>query len=190
MGKYSIREVLLFTWKFFPTRFQNLRRDVLKKIVFTHRVLYDLDKNKKVGDVYRVTTYSYPQYYPYRRSGQRRQRRVQHHYDIFLEMDRLSVDTKNWKIRVGSHRKWVKNPPPSMIRSATNPKALYLDVGDYNAMVLGINGDFYFRQATAFYLAGHLYGRLWTVGENRTPFFGKHDLRLLEELIRRKFLSF
>lgn len=74
-------------------------------------------------------------------------------------------------------------------------RAPYLDVGDFNAQELGINGDFIFRIAWALDYNGHLFGRMYPklpstiTNPTYTPFFPKHGLRLIEELMKRGVLK-
>lgn len=68
---------------------------------------------------WRVTTYSYPQYYPYlgkRSKGARNQRTIRHQYDIVFEIDQsLSINSKDWKYRIGSDRIPIK-PDQSQVK--------------------------------------------------------------------------
>jgi len=68
--------------------------------------------------------------------------------------------------------------------------APYLDKGDFNSRVNGINGDAHFRLHPALKMFGHLYGR---EPENLTPnpkniFCPKHMLALIDFLIKRGIL--
>lgn len=75
-------------------------------------------------------------------------------------------------------------------------KAEFLDVGDYNSRVLGINGDFYFRCSYVWKKNGHLYGYSYP---SNTPapirnkynvvFFPKHFINVIETLANRKILK-
>jgi len=73
--------------------------------------------------------------------------------------------------------------------------AKYLDVGDYNAQMLGINGDFIFRDAWALRYHGHLYGQMHPLrsaperNPSNIPFFPKHGLALIEHLMKRGILK-
>lgn len=72
--------------------------------------------------------------------------------------------------------------------------AKYLDQGDFNAQEMGIMADFIYRAAYAFKVHGHLYGRMAvdkpsSLNKNNIPFFNKHALRLIKELMRRGILS-
>lgn len=188
MGQYTIRQVLYFTNRFFASRFSYMRRDVLKKIYIRNRKYFD-SKGRVTKETFYATTMSYPQYYPYQR-GVKRQRKIRHEYDIILLLDQLSVDTTEWKLRVGSNYKWVYKVSPKLLRSKKNPYGIYLNVGDYNARQLRINGDFYFRQATPLKKYGHLYGPLReSFTKNEIPFFGKHDLRFLSVLVKKGILK-
>lgn len=68
-------------------------------------------------------------------------------------------------------------------------RAKYLDVGDWNSRVQGINGDAYTRVHPILAHYGHLYGRNWTVAEDLSkPFLPKHILRILDVLIKKGIL--
>lgn len=226
MGDLTITEVMQNTYRHFPTRFQTRRRDVVKRIEVKEVKTverHDVQGEPRVRTSYWIISKSWPNYPPYLRQGRTRQRRIPHYYDIMLEMDELSLTTKNWRMRVGSGRKWVEHPPQSQIKSlypetrrklrrkaqrrAQNrteenrlyreyvnkhkKRAPYLDVGDYNSRVLGLNGDWVFRQSYAYWKAGHLWGRNY-YGNVPAPimnpanivFFDKHQLNTIEILMR------
>jgi len=75
-------------------------------------------------------------------------------------------------------------------------RAKYLDVGDYNSKVNGINADFYFRDVWAFHKHGHLFGRQYSgvmpspeTNPGAIPFFPKHTIRLIDILLQRGILK-
>lgn len=227
MGKYNIKQVLNFTYqsKQFKNRIKNRNRDVLKSIRIQE--LKDLASGKKR---WRVITSSYPQYKPYTKikgKYSKKQRKIKHKYDITLLMTALSINTTEWKIRVGSQKKWIKNPPQTKIKQiyqSTSKKikeqsesrfdkkkdrakfikqekdkirkrGKYLDVGDYNARVKGINGDFLFRLEYILRENDHLYGRNRATtppeitNKKEIQFFDKHSLRLIEILMNKGILK-
>ena len=74
---------------------------------------------------------------------------------------------------------------------AHRKSAKYLDAGDYNSQVRGINGDFAFRVAPTLYHYGHLYGKQVQTeadGDFSHPFLPKHALRLIDYLIKQGIL--
>lgn len=221
------------TRKNFPTRFEYRDRDVLRRVTIKQRKEINANHPERPQYYYKIVTYSYPQYGNYlrmtgRRGRQRQyQRTVRHQYDNILELDRLSLNTYNWKYRLGSQKKPIKKPPQKHIKqlykeTRDNYKkkanrrgntqqekrriykelverhkrnAKYLDAGDYNSQILGINQDFYYRAQWAFYVHGHLYG-LMVVKKpsNQTnpkalPFFPKHAIHLIEELMQKGILK-
>jgi hypothetical protein len=127
MGKYTIKQVLYDTLQSdFKNRLTNSGRDVLKRISIEEVTTINRGAfDKKFGTgvkKYRVKTYSYPQYKPYTNyKGKRslRQRTIKHQYDIVLEMDKLTVNTTNWVMRVGSE-KLPKKPNQTMIKQIYN----------------------------------------------------------------------
>jgi hypothetical protein len=70
--------------------------------------------------------------------------------------------------------------------------APYLDAGDYNSRVLGLNGDFYFRVGPIAKQYGCLYGKYCNISKPKDltmVFFPKHCLRLIEILVSKKILK-
>lgn len=232
MGYFTIKQVLVKTrTSKYKTRFVNMERDVLKRIVIQKVTSLKFgalqsEKETKSVEKYRIITFSYPQYGQYLKikgKKSRRQRKIKHEYDIVLELDRMSINTRNWKIRVGSYFKWDFNPRQRYIKTVYHEttrklrkaaelkfskrkdqdkfvreakvkirkNGKYLDIGDYNSRKRGINGDFYFRQSYIFWRTGHLFGKLINkeLPEDNKIFFGKHELRVIEILLKRKILK-
>lgn len=73
----------------------------------------------------------------------------------------------------------------------------YMDVGDYNSRVLGINGDFYFRDSPLMFAYNCLYGPLWhkefpVRGRDKElnfPYTDKHFFGLLWHLLKKGFIK-
>lgn len=221
-GTYTIRQVLSFTKQTeFKNRYKYAKRDKIYGSVRIKKIKYfDPDRLKAPIVKYEVTTTSVPHYPPYRykqqggkNAGRTRQRNIKHQYDITFETGRLSIDEKNWVIRLGSGKTW-KYPPQSKIKSIyrktrkrwnedqikkhKRKKNLYLDVGDYNARYQGINGDFLFRCAYVYKKYGHLYGRqygkaaiqkLTEKNPREIMFFPKHLIVFIELLIQAGILG-
>ena len=225
MGTFTIPEVHNITYKHYKTRFTYYKRDVVKSIKI--KEIKTIERHDRPGEPRVLTKYwiiskSYPQYPPYVKKGQSRQRRIAHEYDVMLEMDELTLTTKNWRMRVGSGKKWMPNPPQSMIKTLYprtkktlknkalrhtqtqreantlykqyvekhKKRAKYLDTGDYNSRVLGLNGDFIFRCSFAYWKAGHLWGRNYYGNVPATVtnplnivFFTKHQLGVMKVLM-------
>lgn len=123
--------------------------------------------------------------------------------------------------RVGSQKKWLSHPNQNQIRTiyketrerwnrkynklstkekkkaidkeiAKIKKNEYLDVGDYNSRVLGINGDNYFRCYPLQVKYGCLYGRSYFMeipDKIKIPFFCKHMLGTLYFLLKKGILK-
>lgn len=233
MGDYSLQQAFLLTQKYYSTRFRNKERDVIKSITIkevSQVDRHDLPGEPRVYKKYSIESKSYPQYPPYftgRDSRGRQiqyQRSVMHHYDVVLEMDELSLSTKNWKLRVGSGRKWQNHPSQNQVKTlypetrrrlqrkanrGDNPsaeykrlvqdhkdRARYLDVGDYNSQVLGLNGDWIFRCDYAYYEHGHRFGRNYygnvparETNPNSIVFLPKHAINMIEQLMQRGVIT-
>jgi len=213
-GEFTIRQVLNFTYEQFRNRFEYRKRDVVKRIIVKKIRKYEADRNFAPTILFEIESKSWPQYKPYinqKQTGSKKQRKVHHEYDVVFQFDRLSVDTTAWKSRLGSGKKWVARPPQGMIKSiykenqrwskqlkASHRKsAPYLDAGDYNSRMKGINADFHFRCSYAYHFHNHLYGR--DLGAYNVPpkklntqlivFFTKHQLNVLETLMERGILK-
>jgi hypothetical protein len=231
MGTYTLKELLQITHKYYQNRYDYKRRDVVKRVTVKQiRTvdIHDQPNEPRIRTKYEIISKSYPQYRPYftgvdRRGIQRRyQRSIAHYYDIIIEIDRLSINTKNWRGRVGSGKRWEPRPPQKQIKSLysetrerfrrrankrnyTNAQrqaaykklveihrrgAKFLDVGDWNSRVKGLNGDFIFRCDFAWWSADHRFGRNYygnvpAKQMNRTNivFAPKHFLNVVEVLM-------
>jgi len=177
-GTYTIKEVLRLTKKYFGNRYDNMKRDKIRgNVSITKRKVLNPDRIGEPIIKYVIQTQSTPQYKPYIKKGRTRQHRIRHHYDTVFEIDELSLNTKNWKMRVGSGKIWKDKVSQGLIRSISketrkkwsdkkikahkNKRNLYENVGDWNSRVLGINADFLFRNAWVYREKGHLYGRIY-----------------------------
>lgn len=230
---YSLQQVLEFTRKYFPTRFDYRRRDVLRKVVVKERKEINLKDPSRPQHRIQVETYSYPQYGNYlRMTGDGRprqyQRTVRHQYDSVLTFQEPTMQTKVWKYRLGSQKKWNPNPSEKQLKTISRDLrqkykrkaerkagpgatkkdinkeykkiverhkrgAKYLDVGDWNSQVLGINADFIFRDAWALRVHEHLYGQMSerrpsSLNPKNIPFFPKHGIALIEYLLQKGIL--
>lgn len=238
-GTFTLRQMLenTYTTKF-RTRFEYKARDVLKKVVLIKETTLHPDRPDSPTVTYVFRSFSYPNYAPYNNHVKNggKQRKVRHQYDQVLsivadENGQFSMNSRNWKYRLGSQKKWQKNVPQNKVKTIyreTQEKwnkdkfqererlikrysgetlkkkikeldlkykkkaeqhkknAPYLDSGDFNSQVLGINGDAHFRLHPALKLYGHLYGR---EPEGLTPnpeniFCPKHMIALIEYLIK------
>jgi len=126
MGKYSIKEILSFTQQSskFNSRFFYMQRDVLKGIQIKKIKKLDLfNLNQQPEIYYDIRSASYPQYKPYinvKGKYSRRQRKIKHFYDIYFQIDETkSLNTKNWKWRVGSEKE-PRDAPQAMLKSVKN----------------------------------------------------------------------
>lgn len=126
MGSFTIKKIIDITHKHYRNRFDYKDRDVLKKITVKEVKeveRHDIPNKPRVYTKYVIESYSYPQYPPYYTGRDKRgrstqyQRSIKHQYDVTFEMDKLSLNTKNWTSRVGSGKIWKTDPPQSQIKS-------------------------------------------------------------------------
>jgi hypothetical protein len=122
MGDYTIQQVLELTDKYFPTRYDYRDRDVLRRVIIKRRKEINAKDPSQPQHYFQIETFSYPQYGEYltmtgRRGRPRRyQRTVRHQYDNILTVQELSLQTNVWKYRLGSQKKWRKQPPQKQIK--------------------------------------------------------------------------
>ena len=125
--------------------------------------------------------------------------------------------------RIGGYKKWQTNVPQNKVKSIfkstreriekkysklpskEKEKAIrkdldnirrrgkYLDVGDYNSQVNGLNGDFYFRDAYVMQKYSCLYGRNYHNEYCKGidfPFFPKHALGIIHWCLKRGIIKY
>lgn len=221
-GTFSLKEVFIFTQQYNKgNRFDNAKRDKIYSSVKIRKIHYfEPDRAGAPIVKWQVTTTSRPSYSPYTyrqkegvRKGSFRRRKVSHTYDIVFEADSLSLNTKNWKLRLGSGKTW-KKPSQKLVKSIyketrnkwskeriarhKKKRGLYLDAGDWNSRVQGINADFLFRCSWVYGKNGHLYGRSYGLDSSTPPakmnpkqimFFPKHVIVFLELLMNNGILK-
>ena len=213
-GIFSIKDVMQMTYQSkFKNRYDNKERDVLKSITINTVKKFNVDRLDSVEVKYLATTSSYPQYKPYinvKGKHSKTQRKIKHSYDIIFETTELSLTNTKWKLRVGS-QKIPRKAPQSEINSIYREnlklwskqrikqhrasKKKYLNSGDWMAQVLGVNGDFLYRQEFVFAFNNHLFGRNRATyppditNPMKIMFFGKHELRFFEVLMQKGILT-
>lgn len=128
-GDYTLAQAVHMTRENAPSRFENMERDVIKRIEIQQVRSYDPDQVVSSGELstplvkYVVRTRSYPQYREYlsktgknkkQREQRSKQRTVHHDYETIIEFgdDGITMNTTKWKMRVGSGRKWKGRKPP------------------------------------------------------------------------------
>ena len=125
--------------------------------------------------------------------------------------------------RIGGFKKWQDNVPQNKVKTVfketrnrlerkykklpqkqkeemirrevekIQKRGQYLDVGDYNSRVNGLNGDFYFRDSFIMQQYDCLYGRCWTEKKYNGidfVFFPKHALACVNFLLKKGILKF
>lgn len=226
-GTFTLRQVLLLTHRHFPQRFRTRVGEELRivhlEITKVHHREYATLASIRAGktpesrDYYRIVTYLEPKYKVRKINGSTRVfgRKVTKSYQIILEIDRLSVDTKHWRIRLGTGKIWRKvngdrfmaitkkeralNPNTAQLSKTKALKSnSFLNEGDWNALALGLNADFIFRCSYIYKKYGHLYGTTQGLPDRLPPnktnpkgimFFPKHILNFLDLLTQMKILG-
>lgn len=204
-GSYSLHEAIEMTYRFKPSRFDNWERDVIKKIQIRKVRSYSPDRTTAPTQKWEVVTYSYPQYGEYltktgknkkARNNRKKQRTVRHQYETVIQFgdEGMTLQTKKWRMRVGSGRKWAgRKPAQNQIhqiytetvehwrslfdgdeekvrerkRKHRRKKYPYLSVGDYLSKRYGIMLDFSVRLAYVYKKHNHLYG--YCYGSDKAP---------------------
>ncbi|MGD9678093.1 MAG: hypothetical protein AB7V16_06985 [Vulcanibacillus sp.] len=121
--KLSIREIMLYTDRYFKTRFEYSERDILNsKIRVIQKKTYVKDRPNIFEEKLEIESWSAPQYYPYNKHTKgRRQMKYKHHYSIVIQLAKddngiYSYDSKiRW--RVGSFKQVPRKVPQSKIKS-------------------------------------------------------------------------
>ena len=190
---WSLKRLLMNTYAHseIRNRFDNMKRDVLRGIRVEKRTVHDGISPSKTWTVYRIISFSYPQYSPYTSSTNRltgsKQRRYKHQYEVVLSLQTLSMNSPV-RLRTGANRKWDFSPagrsrklPNGIVREGTNVRN-------------GINGDFFMRLEFLYAQAGILFGRCYANGPpihtnpHRILFLDKHALRVVRTLMERGIL--
>lgn len=191
-GKYTIKELIQKTYisSKFKNRFDYKDRDSVKSIQIK-KIHYFNNVDRNFAPIVRIeiTTRSTPRYAPYIRvtkNGRIKQRGIKHQYDITFEIDRMSINSKNWAVMVGSGKNFVRNKVPQnkvhsifrenlkrwskeKIDAHRKKKGLYLTPEDYAAQELGVNLDWRMRASYVFNVYGHRLGREYNLARNKPP---------------------
>ena len=156
----------------------------------------------------------------------KRQLQVKHKYDLTLVIENdkngnFSFDSRiRW--RVGGFKKWNTKPSQNLIKSVykktrdnlskrygkgtqrykdeinkIKAKGKYENVGDYNAQVNGLNGEYFYTLSPLAYVYNCSYGVIWNkefnskkpFNEIKFPFFCKHSLALIFYLLKKRILK-
>ncbi len=150
-----------------------------------------------------------------------RQHSVTHHYDtkILFGNEGMTLSTKKWQMVVGSMRRIPDKIPQDKIGSifretskrwkkkysveeykkkvkSHKRRAKYIDKGDFISQELGINQDFLYRQAYAYHVHNHLYGRNYfgnipakKTNPQNIMFFNKHQIAIIKILLAKGILT-
>lgn len=223
-GDFTLLQALYLTMENKRNRFDYMNRDVIKSIEIQEVKSYTPDRLNHPLVKYIIKTRSWPQYGEYlsktgknpkQRKNRAYQRTVSHEYETILQFgtEGITLNTKQWKMRVGSGRKWLDRKPPQSqlasiyrenlntwskekIRRHRSKKYPYLSVGDFLSKKYGINMDFSIRLAYVYRKHGHLYG--YCFGSDQPPvernprqefFLPKHAIRIIDALGRQGILE-
>jgi len=118
----TIRDIMLYTDRYFKTRFEYSLRDVLKsKIKIINKKTYIKDRPGTFEEKLEIVSWSAPQYSPYNRHTKGRQMKYKHTYDVVIQLARddngeYSYDSKiRW--RVGSFKQVPKYIPQKEVKT-------------------------------------------------------------------------
>lgn len=194
-GNWTLRQLLNNTYQNMRNRFDNKERDVIKKITVRKIAVYQRDPENPVAPgqdrtKYVITSYSYPQYPPYRpRSKTTRQLKYRHQYDVTIQLDRLSIDMPV-KLRTGADRMWRMES-----RVRVQGQGRHRRVLESDNIKLGLNGDFFFRLSWIYKEEGILFGRNhagWfprITNPDGIVFLDKHMIATVEKLMNMGILG-
>jgi hypothetical protein len=191
----TLRTLIQNTKRFFPNRFEYRARDSVHVIRIERVTVYGGGEPGTGRTTYRIRSRSWPQYWPYYVTHDRRgrrhryQRTTKHEYEVTIQMDKLSIDDTRFKIRTGLGRLWdfTKAARPSRDKRGT--------IIESKNVERGINGDHFFRLSWIRKQAGVLYGQDYTNGPPliRNPkmiqFLTKHEIGVIRYLMRRGILK-
>lgn len=195
---WTLEKLVQNTHHHFENRFEFKDRDVLKSIQIREVSVYNGKEPGKDRTKFIIESSSYPQYRPYYTGRDVRNRPIQyqrtykHHYDVILQMDKLSLKDDRIRIRTGSDRKWD---------FSNKGKGHWIGKGRQRKFIEGtnirngINGDHFFRLSWIRKEAGLLYGRNYAgwfpkiTNPHGLQFLTKHELMVIEVLTNRGILK-
>lgn len=108
-----------------------------------------------------------------------------------IEKEReLSVIKRRYTGEILKNKKKELDKKYADKRDKIKKSAPYLDVGDYNSQVNGVNGDFHFRCQSTYSFYNHLYGRnTYPDGDVGEIFAPKHLIGLIDALMKLSLIS-
>ncbi len=223
MGQYTVKQVLLMTNAFHKTRFINSSKDISRvcnltvfstenggMVPLSFKEAATLSQEK---GSYLITADVRASYEKENLGGRTRVmgKHILCSYKLEFVTDYLSLNTTNWKIRLGEIADWSNNVPEEQLlhpyknskidRGKLVREKLYRDKDDFNSKARGINGDFYFRCMYPYWVYGHLLGelppKLQKVHQEQEQrqdvlpkmFFPKHIISFFELLFRSRIMQ-
>lgn len=124
--RLSIREIMLYTDRYFKTRFEYSDRDILNsKLRVLQKKTYIKDRPGIFEEKLEIESWSMPQYYPYTKlANGSRQTKVKHQYSIIIQLAKddkglFSYDSKiRW--RVGSFKRVPKKVSQNKVKTISH----------------------------------------------------------------------
>lgn len=124
-GTFTLSQMLENTWKTkFKTRFEYQERDVLKRVVVIKQTVLHPDRPNEPTITLMCRSFSYPNYSPYnnhvKNGGKQRKTRHQYNQVFSIETDsngQFSMESTNWKYRLGSQKKWQYAVPQNKVKT-------------------------------------------------------------------------
>jgi hypothetical protein len=158
-GTFTIKQVIQLTYESpYKNRFEYRKRDKIN-LVRIRRIKQfnpsDLNHPTYLIEAYSQSTPNYKPYLTkyvtkaYRKGSKTYERKSQRYYknlyNIYFRIwgSTGSINSKQWAIRLGED-KIYKKYPKKMIKSKSNPHGKFLSNGHANAVLRGINADFFF----------------------------------------------
>ena len=194
----TLRYLLQNTFTNMHSRYDYMERDVLRRFIVRKVSVYDGKNPGEARTRYDITSFSYPQYYPYYTKKDVRgrprsfQRTYKHEYDIVLQMERLSLDCDAIKLRTGADAKWDFSKAGKGYWMGKGRNKRWVEGSNVKR---GINADFFFRLSALYAQAGILFGRNFADGlpKKTNPygilFLDKHMLNAVRILVNRGIIQ-
>lgn len=195
---WTLRKLVQNTFHNMRNRFDYRDRDVLKGIKIKQISVYDGKDPGEARTKFIVESSSYPQYRPYYTGRDVRGRPIQyqrtykHHYQVTIQLDRLSLDDDRIRLRTGADAKWDFSEKGKGKWVGRGRQRRFIEGSNIQR---GLNGDFFFRLSWLYSQKGLLFGRNFAngppkiVNPNMIMFLDKHMLRVVEILTNRGILK-
>ena len=194
----TLRYLLQNTYVNMHSRYDYMKRDVLRRFIVRKVSVYDGKAPGEARTRYDITSFSYPQYYPYYTKKDLRgrprsyQRTYKHEYDITIQMEKLSLDCDAIKLRTGADAKWDFTKAGKGYWMGKGRNKRWVEGSNVRR---GINGDHFFRLSFIRAQAGILFGRNFAdrpprkTNPHMIQFLTKHELNAIELLVNKGIIQ-